>query len=63
MPGLERILINVGDEGDEYESVYKLPFEKTRDNVVRFAEMAEGRCEVDIVLVDHHRDPDAHRAR
>jgi MoaA/NifB/PqqE/SkfB family radical SAM enzyme len=55
--GLERILINVGDEGDEYEAVYKLPFEKTRANVVRFAEMAEGRCEVSIVLVDHHRDP------
>jgi MoaA/NifB/PqqE/SkfB family radical SAM enzyme len=54
--GLERILINVGDEGDEYESVYKLPFEKTRANVVRFAEMAEGRCEVYVVLVDHHRD-------
>jgi MoaA/NifB/PqqE/SkfB family radical SAM enzyme len=56
--GLERILINVGDEGEEYESVYKLPFEKTRANVTRFAEMAEGRCEVYIVLVDHHRDPD-----
>jgi MoaA/NifB/PqqE/SkfB family radical SAM enzyme len=55
--GLERILINVGDEGEEYEDVYKLPFEKTRANVVRFAEMAEGRCEVNIVLVDHHRDP------
>ena len=54
--GLQKILINVGDEGDEYESVYQLPFEKTRDNVARFAQMAEGRCEVDIVLVDHHRD-------
>jgi MoaA/NifB/PqqE/SkfB family radical SAM enzyme len=54
--GLQRILINVGEEGDDYESVYKLPFEKTRDNVVRFAEIAEGRCEVYIVLVDHRRD-------
>ncbi len=54
--GLQKILINVGDEGEEYESVYKLPFDKTRDNVARFAKMAEGRCEVDIVLVDHHRD-------
>jgi MoaA/NifB/PqqE/SkfB family radical SAM enzyme len=54
--GLQKILINVGDEGDEYEKVYQLPFDKTRDNVARFAQMAEGRCEVDVVLVDHHRD-------
>jgi MoaA/NifB/PqqE/SkfB family radical SAM enzyme len=54
--GLQKILINVGDEGEEYEKVYQLPFEKTRDNVARFAQMAKGRCEVDIVLVDHHRD-------
>jgi MoaA/NifB/PqqE/SkfB family radical SAM enzyme len=54
--GLQKILINVGDEGDEYEQVYQLPFDKTRDNVARFAQMAEGRCEVHVVLVDHHRD-------
>ncbi len=54
--GLERILINVGEEGDDYEDVYKLPFEKTRDNIVRFNEMAQGRCDVYIVLVDHRRD-------
>ena len=54
--GLQRILINVGEEGDDYESVYKLSFDKTRDNVVRFAEMAKDKCEVYIVLVDHRRD-------
>jgi MoaA/NifB/PqqE/SkfB family radical SAM enzyme len=54
--GLNEILINVGDVDDEYESVYHLPFEKTRDNIVRFAEIAEGRCDVTIVLVDHHQD-------
>lgn len=51
--GLQRIAINVGEEGDDYEQIYQLPFEKTRDNVVRFAELAEGRCEVQIVLVNH----------
>jgi MoaA/NifB/PqqE/SkfB family radical SAM enzyme len=60
--GLQKILINVGEEGDDYDSVYKLPFEKTRDNVVRFAEMAAGRCEVYIVLVNHRRDA-AHIAK
>jgi MoaA/NifB/PqqE/SkfB family radical SAM enzyme len=54
--GLQKILINVGDEGEQYEEVYHLPFDKTRDNVERFAQMAEGRCEVHVVLVDHHRD-------
>ena len=37
-------------------NVYQLPFEKNARQRDRFAEMAEGRCEVDIVLVDHHRD-------
>jgi MoaA/NifB/PqqE/SkfB family radical SAM enzyme len=55
--GLQQMMINAGDLDEEYEEVYGLPFEKTRDNVVRFARMAEGRCEVGIALVDHHRDP------
>lgn len=58
--GLTEIDINVGEEGEEYERIYGLSFEKTRSNVVRFAEMAEGRCEVRIVLVDHRED-EGHR--
>jgi|SRR5262245_4156911 len=56
--GLQRILINVGAEGDEYESVYQLPFGKTRDNVAHFVEMAEPECAVQVVLVDYQRDPE-----
>jgi MoaA/NifB/PqqE/SkfB family radical SAM enzyme len=56
--GLQRIFINVGDINDEYEDVYKLPFEKTRDRIARFAEMAKGKCEVLIVLVDYKVDRD-----
>jgi MoaA/NifB/PqqE/SkfB family radical SAM enzyme len=56
--GLQRVLLNVGDIGDEYEDIYKLPFEKTRDNVVRFNEMAGDDCQVWIILVDHHQDPE-----
>jgi MoaA/NifB/PqqE/SkfB family radical SAM enzyme len=55
--GLQRILINVGAEGSDYESVYQLPFEKTRANVVRFVGMAEPECAVQVVLVDYQRDP------
>lgn len=54
--GLQRIFLNIGDRGEAYEDVYKLPWEKTLDNVTRFARLAEGRCEVIIVLVDHHQD-------
>lgn len=54
--GLDAININVGDHDEEYEDIYKLPFEKTRDNVVRFNEMAGDACEVSIVLVDYRRD-------
>jgi MoaA/NifB/PqqE/SkfB family radical SAM enzyme len=53
--GLNRIDLNVGDTGDVYEDVYKLPWETTRDNVVRFNEMAQGTdCQVQVVLVLHH---------
>jgi MoaA/NifB/PqqE/SkfB family radical SAM enzyme len=55
--GLQQILINVGEEGDDYEEVYQLPFERTLQNVVRFNEMAAGKCEVVVVLVDHRGDP------
>jgi MoaA/NifB/PqqE/SkfB family radical SAM enzyme len=60
--GLQSIWINVGATGELYEKVYGLPFEKTRDNIVRFAHDAEGQCEVHIVLVDFQNDPD-HIAR
>jgi MoaA/NifB/PqqE/SkfB family radical SAM enzyme len=54
--GLSNVYINVGERDDDYVDIYKLPFEKTRDNIVRFAEMAKGRCGVIIVLVDHRQD-------
>ncbi len=56
--GLQQILINVGEEGDDYEEVYQLPFERTLENVVRFNEMSDGACEVVVVLVDHRGDPE-----
>jgi MoaA/NifB/PqqE/SkfB family radical SAM enzyme len=54
--GLQRIHINVGEHDQDYERVYKLKFQKTHDNVVRFAELAGDDCEVEIVLVNHRRD-------
>src|SRR5262249_30540171 len=37
--GLQRICINVGDRDEQYEDIYKLPYEKTRDNVLRFRDL------------------------
>ncbi|MGZ4729266.1 MAG: radical SAM/SPASM domain-containing protein, partial [Acidimicrobiales bacterium] len=56
--GLGRVALNVGEEGDDYDDIYKLPFERTRDNVLRFAEMAGDDCEVIMVLVNHRNDLD-----
>ena len=55
--GLQRICINVGDRDGDYEEIYKLPYEKTRDNVLRFRDLAGDECDIFIVLVDHRRDP------
>lgn len=54
--GLRGIFINCGSLGDDYTDVYKVPFERLRDNVVRFLELADGRCALTIVLVDHRQD-------
>jgi MoaA/NifB/PqqE/SkfB family radical SAM enzyme len=54
--GLQGAEINVGEVDDDYEQIYGLPFEKTCEHVVRFAEMAKGQCQVRIVLVNHRRD-------
>jgi MoaA/NifB/PqqE/SkfB family radical SAM enzyme len=60
--GLDDIYINVGEEGDDYEEVYQLPFERTLENVVRFNEASAGACRIVAVIVDHRQDPD-HVAR
>jgi MoaA/NifB/PqqE/SkfB family radical SAM enzyme len=59
--GLSMACINVGEVDDEYEAVYKLPFERTRANVEHFIGAAGDRCGVSIALVDHRGDP-AHAA-
>ena len=56
--GLQSICINVGDRDADYEEIYKLPWDRTRDNILRFKEMADGQCETIIVLVDHRKDAD-----
>ena len=60
--GVTGININIGELGDGYEDVYNLPYEKTRDNIIRFIDMAGDDCVVQIVLVNYKQDPD-HTAR
>jgi MoaA/NifB/PqqE/SkfB family radical SAM enzyme len=56
--GVDQVWLNVGAIGEEYEKVYKLPWARTRDNVVRFAEMAQGSgTAVRLALVNYREDP------
>ncbi len=56
--GLQGAEINISDEGEDYDRIYGIPFARTRDNALRFAELARDRCRVRIVVVDHQRDPE-----
>lgn len=60
--GVTSVNINISDLGEDYEEIYNLPYEETRDNIVRFINDSGDGCEVQIVLVNHRRDPD-HTAR
>jgi len=60
--GVTSVNINISDLGEDYERVYNLPYEETRDNIVRFIKDSGNICEVQIVLVNHRKDPD-HTAR
>jgi MoaA/NifB/PqqE/SkfB family radical SAM enzyme len=55
---VDRIFVNVGDIGQDYEDVYGLPFERTLQNIQRFATDAEGITKVVIVLVDYKGKPE-----
>lgn len=60
--GVTSVNINISDLGDDYERIYNLPYEQTRDNIIRFIKDCGTDCEVQIVLVNHREDPD-HTAR
>lgn len=60
--GVTRVNLNISDLGKDYDDVYNLPFDQTLKNVDRFVSMANGHCEVHIVLVNHRQDPE-HTAR
>jgi MoaA/NifB/PqqE/SkfB family radical SAM enzyme len=56
--GADQVWLNVSAIGDEYENVYKLPWQRTHDNVVRFAQMAQGSgTTVHLALVNYRQDP------
>jgi hypothetical protein len=50
--------VNCGELGEDYDRVYKVSFERMRENVLRFKDLAGDRCTVGIVLVDSRRDSD-----
>jgi MoaA/NifB/PqqE/SkfB family radical SAM enzyme len=54
--GLDEIYINISDIHEEYERIYNLPFDRSCENITRFAELSAGRCTPVIILVDHRDD-------
>ncbi len=57
--GMDRIYLNIADEGEKYEEIYHLPYEKTRKYVEHFVKEAKGTdTEVWLVLVDYLGDPE-----
>lgn len=60
--GLQCIFVNAGSLDDDYEDVYALPFQRTRDNIARFVVMAANRCQVRLIIVNHRNDPERARA-
>ena len=54
--GLQGAEINIGEQGEDYERIYGLPFDQTCERIMRFAEWAGDQCQVRIVLVDHRND-------
>lgn len=60
--GVTSVNINISDLGEDYERIYNLPYEETRDNIIRFIKDSGEGCEVQIVLVNHRKDP-GHTAR
>ena len=56
--GLDEIYLNISDIHEEYERIYSLPFDKTCENITRFAELAQDKCTPVIILVDHREDRD-----
>lgn len=61
--GLDQIALNIADQGERYEEVYQLPWERTRENVERFAQMSKGtNTGVVLVLVDYRNDDEHMKA-
>ncbi len=54
--GVTSLNINIGDVGEAYEEVYKLDFDKTLANVLRFKEMSGGEIDMIMVLVNYKND-------
>lgn len=54
--GVTQVNINVSEIDDEYERVYRLPFARTRDNIIGFVQRARGKCSVHVMVVDYLDD-------
>lgn len=51
--GASTVCVNNSAIGERYDEVYDLPFDRMDRNLSRFVTVADGRCEVIVVIVGH----------
>lgn len=51
--GINRVTFSVSSRGERYTKEYGLNYETTHENILRFVELAKGRCEVRLAMVCH----------
>lgn len=54
--GLTQLTFSISSRGKRYEAEYGLDYETTERNILRFAELAEGKCDVRLAIVMHDSD-------
>ena len=56
--GVKRVYFSISSRGEQYEAEYGLGYERTHSNILRFIDLAKGRCQVVIARVLHDRGVD-----
>ncbi len=51
--GLKEISLSISDFGEDYEEVYNLDFDTSMKNALKFVEIAAGRVDITINIVEH----------
>lgn len=51
--GVGKVAFSISSRGETYNKEFGLDFEVTHENILKFVELAKGKCEVIVSMVDH----------